>query len=57
MAFDLSKLFFPLTLRKWKKGDIFVPLGMKGHKKVSDFMVDEKLSILEKKTLGFVFKR
>ena len=49
MAFiDLSKLSFPLTLRKWKKGDVFIPLGMKGHKKVSDFMVDEKLSILEK---------
>ena len=49
MAFiDLSKLFFPLTLRKWKQGDVFVPLGMQGHKKVSDFMVDEKLSILEK---------
>ena len=49
MAFiDMSKLSFPLTLRKWKQGDVFVPLGMQGHKKVSDFMVDEKLSILEK---------
>ena len=49
MAFiDLSKLSFPLTLRKWKQGDVFVPLGMQGRKKVSDFMVDEKLSILEK---------
>ena len=45
---DLSKLSFPLTLRKWKHGDFFVPLGMKGRKKVSDFMIDEKFSILEK---------
>ena len=49
MAFiDLNKLSFPLTLRKWKQGDVFIPLGMKGRKKVSDFLVDEKLSILEK---------
>ena len=45
---DFSKLSFPLTLRKWKHGDFFVPLGMKGRKKVSDFMIDEKFSILEK---------
>ncbi len=45
---DLSKLSFPLTLRKWKHGDFFVPLGMKGRKKVSDFMIDEKFSILQK---------
>ena len=37
-----------MTLRKWKQGDVFVPLGMQGRKKVDDFMVDEKLSILEK---------
>ena len=49
MAFiDFSKLSFPLTLRKWKQGDVFVPLGMQGRKKLSDFMVDEKLSIFEK---------
>ena len=48
---DFNKLSFPLTLRKWKKGDLFIPLGMQGHKKISDFMVDEKLSILEKENI------
>ncbi|HTO94688.1 MAG TPA: tRNA lysidine(34) synthetase TilS, partial [Bacteroidota bacterium] len=34
----------PLTLRSWREGDTFVPLGMEGRKKVSDFFVDEKIS-------------
>lgn len=42
------KIKFPLKLRTWKPGDTFQPYGMKGHKKVSDFLKDEKLSIFEK---------
>lgn len=39
---------FPLRLRLWREGDWFVPLGMKGQKKVSDFLVDAKVSMLDK---------
>ncbi|MCX6276312.1 MAG: tRNA lysidine(34) synthetase TilS [Bacteroidetes bacterium] len=41
---DSSKLVFPLTIRKWAKGDWFFPLGMKGRKKLSDFLTDKKVS-------------
>lgn len=45
---DFDKLEFPLEIRKWQKGDIFSPFGMKGKKKLSDFFIDKKLSISEK---------
>ncbi len=45
---DASKLEFPLTLRLWRDGDVFVPFGMKGIKKVSDFLIDEKVPLHEK---------
>jgi tRNA(Ile)-lysidine synthase len=43
---DLVK--FPLVVRQWQPGDKFKPLGMKGWKKVSDFLTDLKLSIADK---------
>ena len=45
---DIDKLNFPLTLRKWENGDRFQPFGMKRKKKVSDFLIDEKVSLPEK---------
>ena len=47
-ALDYNKLHFPLKLRTWQKGDVFTPIGMKGKKKVSDFMIDEKFSTYQK---------
>jgi tRNA(Ile)-lysidine synthase len=37
-----------MTLRNWREGDSFVPLGMSGRKKLSDFFVDEKIPLHEK---------
>lgn len=45
---DKSKLSFPLIIRKWKHGDKFIPFGMKGHKKVSDYFSDHKFSLIDK---------
>ncbi|HLG35066.1 MAG TPA: tRNA lysidine(34) synthetase TilS [Bacteroidia bacterium] len=48
---DFDKIKFPLTLRRWKPGDRFQPLGMKTGKKVSDFLVDMKVPMSEKKNV------
>ena len=48
---DLDKLHYPLVLRNWEKGDWFIPLGMKGKKKLSDFMIDKKIPLNLKKRI------
>jgi tRNA(Ile)-lysidine synthase len=42
---DAGALQFPLKLRKWKEGDWFCPLGMNQKKKLSDFLIDEKVPL------------
>ena len=45
---DADTIKLPLKIRKWEEGDSFVPFGMKGKKKLSDFFIDEKFSQFEK---------
>jgi tRNA(Ile)-lysidine synthase len=45
---NAEKLIFPLIWRPWEDGDSFSPLGMNGNKKLSDFFIDIKLSLLDK---------
>lgn len=47
-CFDADKLHHPLSLRLWQQGDSFIPFGMKGRKKVSDYLTDRKFSIIQK---------
>lgn len=48
---DADKIKFPLTLRKWKKGDSFHPFGMKESKKLSDFFINEKINRNQKENI------
>jgi tRNA(Ile)-lysidine synthase len=54
---DVSKLTFPLKWRKWKPGDSFQPLGMKQKKKLSDYFIDEKLTLADKEQATVIESR
>lgn len=45
---DGDLLIFPLTVRSWRTGDYFRPLGMRGRKKLSDFFVSRKVPLIRK---------
>lgn len=46
--FDAEKITLPLTVRSWQEGDVFVPFGMCGRKKISDLFVDNKVHLADK---------
>jgi len=48
---DTEKLIYPLTLRLWRQGDFFFPIGMKTRKKLSDFFIDQKVPLHEKNNI------
>ncbi len=48
---DYDRLMFPLKLRYWNEGDVFHPLGMNGRKKLSDFFIQQKVGLYDKKNI------
>lgn len=48
---DVAQLIFPLVLRFRQDGDKFIPLGMKGFKKLSDFLIDSKIPLPQKEKI------
>lgn len=48
---DFEKIKLPLLIRGWEKGDNFYPFGMKQKKKLSDYFIDRKYSLVEKEKI------
>jgi tRNA(Ile)-lysidine synthase len=45
---DAGRLRFPFVLRRWRKGDWFIPFGMHGKKKISDLFTDLRYDVMMK---------
>lgn len=54
---NFEKKVFPLKIRKWKAGDKFMPLGMNGFKKISDFLINQKLNRFEKENIWLMLSK
>jgi tRNA(Ile)-lysidine synthase len=51
---DNDLLIFPLKMRSWQHGDFFQPLGLKVKKKLSDFFIEQKISLNHKKDIAIL---
>ena len=49
--FDADKLPKNLIVRHWRMGDRFLPFGMKGTQKLSDYFTTHKFSLLQKEQI------
>lgn len=54
---DSDSLEFPLKVRKWNEGDRFQPLGMNGSKKISDYLIDNKIPLAVKNQVRVLLSR
>jgi len=50
-AFDIAALPETLTIRNFRRGDRFRPLGMTGHKKVKELFIEKKVPLSVRSTL------
>lgn len=46
--FDADLISYPITVRGFRPGDRFIPLGMFGHKKLKNFFIDLKIPAKER---------
>ena len=45
---DSDKISYPLVLRNWQAGDWFIPFGMSGKQKISDYLINNKVRLISK---------
>jgi len=45
LSVDAETLIYPLTVRSWQEGDYFIPMGMTGRKKLSDYFISQKIPL------------
>jgi len=50
-VFDIASLTADLTLRNFRRGDRFQPLGMTGHKKVKELFIEKKVPLAVRASL------
>ncbi len=48
---------FPLTVRSFRPGDRFQPLGMEGRKKIKDFFIDQKIPFNRRRKIPILFSQ
>jgi tRNA(Ile)-lysidine synthase len=48
VCLDADRLKFPLIIRRWQPGDRFIPFGMSGFVKLSDYFTRAKISMPDK---------
>lgn len=54
-VFDADKLVLPLGIRTRLPGDRFVPLGMRGSKKLKDFFIDAKVERQQRDQVPIIY--
>ncbi|MBU2524612.1 tRNA lysidine(34) synthetase TilS [Patescibacteria group bacterium] len=54
---DADKIEGKLTQRAFKPGDKFKPFGMKGHQKIQDFFINNKIPIFERNEIPLLLNK
>jgi len=54
VSLDMEGIKGRLIVRNWRKGDRFIPLGMRNEKKLQDIFVDKKIPREERRRIPII---